>query len=173
MPTIAGLKLETPQDQLAVMVLKALDELGAESTRGDTIRLIANRQWFALIPEDRHRYPSDVQRGLHEPRWHIALAFARSRAVELKYVGNSEWNCWQLDRLGREALRQIESRFSDGTIQSGVCFMWSPVFKRLMDSNYVEGSDLKRPGSVYQDMPGFLHGSIRHRQQIIRWAEED
>lgn len=173
MPTVAGLNIETPQDQLAVMVLKALDELGAESTRTDTIRSIANRQWFALIPEDRQRYPSDVQRGLHEPRWHIALAFARSRAVELKYIGNSEWNCWQLDRAGREALREIESCFSNGTIQARVCFMWSPMFKGLMDSNYVEGSDLKRPGSVYADMPGFLHGSIRSRQLSIRLADED
>ena len=168
-----ALNVQTTVDQLAVLVLKALDER-VSATRADAIRFVANQGWFAIKGEDHAPYPSDLRRGYHEPRWKVALAWARNRAVTLKLLDNRDWNCWEILKSGRDELRAIELKFAAREWSACICFMWSPRFKMLMDpKNYTGGADDPRPGSVYKDMPRFWFGPTRERVNLVKLADLD
>jgi hypothetical protein len=150
------LDLPQPRPQLVVLVLHTLDQLGGEGTRQEVIRKIKDEGWFAHVyPEDNTPYLSQQDLGRNEPRWETSIAWARKDALEAHLLRESERNCWAISRNGRETLIEVKQRFAAAELKAWRCYMWTPLFKSLIDLQYKPGNDSPRPGSVYKDMEGY------------------
>lgn len=124
------------------LVLKALDELRGVSTKVEVLSHIDSRGWIVTIEEDFGRASLSG-----ELKYQNRLAWAKKDALEKGYVFKSGRDCWEITRQGIEAVKRAEGLFSTGEWDIRNCYMFTPLFKLMMNPNYSpSGSDKEHPG---------------------------
>ncbi|MFA7343415.1 MAG: hypothetical protein WC003_03835 [Terrimicrobiaceae bacterium] len=151
------------RSQVLMMLYFALSRKPGR-TRQDTVDYIAGESWFAHESEDFKKYPFA---GTNEDRWRILIAFGRMDAAKHKPEPHvfSNWNSWELNRDGVEEFDRCLSYFRLGNGDVAKGYLWTPVFKKLLDPKYAEtAADKKRPLTIYQ---GFEASIQRARKKMI------
>ena len=144
-----------PRGQCAVLLLRALLDLGNSGSKRDVLRHISENHWFTIQDEDREPYPSNKLTG-GEPRWQTLIAWARKDFVLRDLVGDEARDLWSLTRNGRTVIDRIPENFRKGEFDVRLCFLWSPIFKSLMDPGYKQtDQDARRPYHFYRDLKSF------------------
>lgn len=97
-------------------------------------------------PEDNLPYPAA---GTNEPCWRVLVAYGRKDAFEAEHLFD-EHNHRKLNRAGEEELARVLSYFQHGQGDVAQGFLWTPVFKRLLDPSYTQTSaDKPGPKTIY------------------------
>lgn len=73
------------------MLLAALNETRYILTRREATEFIRSKLWFAIQPEDRLPYPSQMFTS-REPRWETVIAWARKDCVERDLMAGERRN---------------------------------------------------------------------------------
>ena len=136
---LAGLPEYSVDWQHLFCLLHALDDLGVENTRTETVEFIRAKQYLRLAPADREPYPTQT-----EPRWQTDIAYARKIGVISGLVSYNARDAWGISRPGREVIRALIAKGRE--IQVHRCFLWSTDFKRTLCPEYRPSViDLPRP----------------------------
>jgi hypothetical protein len=134
---IGNVDLFGRRGQELVMVLYALSELRGIRTKEDVLRLIRQRRFYELRPEDKESYE-----GKREWKSDTLLCFARKDAVGAGFMFNhDEKNSWEITRSGLDALAGVVAYFHSQPIALRRCFMWRPEFKLIIDPSHTDISE--------------------------------
>ncbi len=71
-----------PRWQGIVLLLTVLASRRGGMSKQEALGVIVDESWFAIAPEDRPAYPSNLERGCTEPRWKTGICWARKDALE-------------------------------------------------------------------------------------------
>lgn len=138
--------------QCVTLILSALDELRSIRTKQETIDYIGRQHWFAFEPEDQKPYPSNVHT-TKEPRWQTLLAWGRKNGFQREWLmPHMERDSWEISRDGIAKLKSIVAAYEQNSLKVGRCYLWSAIFKKRLDPEYIEGTDAPRPSNVYKDV---------------------
>ena len=130
--------------QEMVLVLFALNTMGAIRSKQEVLRFIRSQGWLAATPEDRGNYD-----GCREPKSSTLLCYARKDAVETELMFDHDENDhWEITREGQRFLENEAHRFRSKAQRVYCCFMWTPRFKAIIDPGYMPlGKDWAVPPS--------------------------
>lgn len=118
--------------QHMVVLIHALNELGAVPTKDDAIRYIQRGGFLHLRPGDLAPYESQ-----QEASWITDIAWARKDAVIMQLVDDIEWNSWDILPAGRTWIEGILSRGRRDELEVNRCFLWSVSFRKFVSPSYV------------------------------------
>jgi hypothetical protein len=141
-----------------MLVYHALHQTGG-GTRQGTVDFIANQGWWTHAAEDYRPYPDA---GTNEHCWRILIAYGRKDAFDEGHLFDfDEKNHWKLNREGEEEYSRVLSYFRQGKGDVAQGYLWTPLFKKILDPRYAETSaDAKRPKTIYT---GYA------RKMLYRW----
>lgn len=138
------------RSQMIMILLGTMASLKGGNSKKSVLSLIEQSKWFDLRQEDRKPYPKTTT---SEPRWHTAVAFRRKDCYEEDlFIRDGVRDSWSISKDGMNAYVVRKSEFASGKLDCARCYMWSPIFKKLMcDSYTTTDRDRDRPDNVYDD----------------------
>jgi hypothetical protein len=161
--TICKKEFYSTRGQVLMMLYFALSRKPG-SARQDAVDYIAKEGWFQHEAEDYQKYPFN---GSNEERWRILIAFGRFDASKHKpepHVFDTH-NSWELNRAGKDEFDRCLAYHRQGKGDVAKGYLWTPVFKKLLDPRYEPTSaDKKRPLTIYR---GFEASIQRARRKIL------
>jgi hypothetical protein len=118
--------------QVSVMLLFVLNDLRTASKQ-EAIRHISHHRLFDIQPEDWIPNPSSQT---HEPRWQCLMAWARKTCLIDGFLIDAGRDTWTISRSGVEELNRVQSRYAEGILKAGSCYMWSASLKKRMQLSW-------------------------------------
>ena len=138
------------RSQMIMILLGTMAGCKGGHSKQSVISMIEESRWFDFQEEDRKPYPTVKTK---EPRWHTSVAFRRKDCYEDDlFVRDGVRDSWTISKDGSNAYVLRKMQFASGELDCAKCYMWSPIFKRIIDPSYSPSDrDVARPDDVYKD----------------------
>jgi hypothetical protein len=135
--------------QGVILVLYTLHTLGGSNRKREVIDYISRYSWYDVTRHDLPPYKNQ-----NEPKYHTLLAWARKDCYERDWLIPTDCNDdWSISRNGQTMLDKNIKRYQTGELTVRKCYLWKPVFKKIIDPNYMPSSDdAIRPEEILQSL---------------------